>query len=177
VIMTVAGSGSAGYSGDGGPATEAELATPTGVAAEPGGGFLIADSGNNRVRRVSAAGVITTLAGEGEPQSENPRLRSKVLAETFPSLSEWSFYLPVDPIVAKRRPRVRVPVYSTRDARVRVVIRKSGRRVRGPKIKRINAGWANVRLRGLRPGRYAVRVRGSSRRERERGRARLRVRK
>jgi hypothetical protein len=63
---TVAGTGTAGFSGDGGPATAAQLSQPTGVAATNDGGFLIADSGNNRVRRVAADGTITTVAGTGE---------------------------------------------------------------------------------------------------------------
>ena len=64
-IFTVAGTGAAGYSGEGGPASAAELKAPIGVAATPDGGFLIADGGNNRVRRVSPAGTITTVAGTG----------------------------------------------------------------------------------------------------------------
>lgn len=64
-ITTVAGDGTAGFSGDGGPATGARLNTPTGIAPTADGGFLIADLENNRVRKVSAAGVITTVAGDG----------------------------------------------------------------------------------------------------------------
>jgi ribosomal protein S11 len=64
-ITTVAGTGTAGFSGDGGPAIAAELDSPEGVAATADGGFLIADTGNNRVRRVSPAGTITTVAGSG----------------------------------------------------------------------------------------------------------------
>ena len=64
-ITTVAGTGTAGFSGDGGPATAAELFTPTGVAATADGGFLIADANNRRIRRVSPAGTITTVAGTG----------------------------------------------------------------------------------------------------------------
>lgn len=63
LITTVAGSGSPGYSGDNGPATEAGLSLPAGVAVR-GGWLDIADTGNNRVRQVSN-GVITTLAGAG----------------------------------------------------------------------------------------------------------------
>lgn len=62
VAVVVAGTGVAGFSGDGGPATAAQLTSTAGVAAMPDGGFLIAeDSGTeNRVRRVDAAGDITT---------------------------------------------------------------------------------------------------------------------
>jgi hypothetical protein len=56
---------SSGYSGDGGFATAAQLNQPQGVTATPGGGFLIADTGNNVVRQVSPTGVISTIAGNG----------------------------------------------------------------------------------------------------------------
>ena len=62
-IVTVAGAGAAGLTGDGGLATSALLNTPLGVAPTSDGGFLIADTLNDRIRRVSPAGVITTLAG------------------------------------------------------------------------------------------------------------------
>jgi DNA-binding beta-propeller fold protein YncE len=65
VITRVAGTGTAGSGGDDGPATDAELTAPTGVAVTADGGFLIADRGNNEVRMVSAAGVITRVAGTG----------------------------------------------------------------------------------------------------------------
>ena len=64
-ITTVAGTGTVGFSGDGGPAIAAQLFAPGGVVATADGGFLIADSLNNRVRRVSVAGTITTVAGDG----------------------------------------------------------------------------------------------------------------
>ena len=66
VITTVAGAGAAGFGGDGGPATAALLAFPNGVALDGAGNLFIADSSNDRVRRVDAAtGVITTVAGTG----------------------------------------------------------------------------------------------------------------
>jgi glucose/arabinose dehydrogenase len=65
VITRVAGTGTAGNSGDDGPATDAQLNRPTDVAVTADGGFLIADFGNNVVRKVSAAGVISRVAGTG----------------------------------------------------------------------------------------------------------------
>ena len=66
-ITTVAGDGTAGYSGDNGPATAAELFRPSGVAVDPAGTILyIADELNNRIRKVNlATGVITTVVGDG----------------------------------------------------------------------------------------------------------------
>ena len=64
VITTVAGNGSGGFSGDSGPATSAQMFDATGVAVDFAGNLYIADSGNNRIRKVSN-GVITTVAGTG----------------------------------------------------------------------------------------------------------------
>jgi hypothetical protein len=64
-ITTVAGTGVKGFSGDGGPATAARISAPRGMCATPDGGYLIADSDNQRVRRVSPDGTITTVAGTG----------------------------------------------------------------------------------------------------------------
>jgi len=65
IITTVAGNGTAGYSGDGGPATNARLSQPNGLAADAFGNLFIGDTGNNRVRKVSLGGVISTVAGDG----------------------------------------------------------------------------------------------------------------
>jgi trimeric autotransporter adhesin len=66
VITTVAGTGVAGYSGDGGPATSAEVNFTHGVAVDASGDLFIADSDNERIRRVDATtGIITTVAGNG----------------------------------------------------------------------------------------------------------------
>ena len=67
IITTVAGTGERGFSGDGGPAVAAKIDNPRGVAVLPGGGFLIPDTDNHRVRRVDANGTITTVAGTGTP--------------------------------------------------------------------------------------------------------------
>jgi NHL repeat len=66
IITRVAGTGTAGYSGDGGPAINAELHFPSGLALDNSGNLYIADEGNARIRKVSAAtGIITTIAGTG----------------------------------------------------------------------------------------------------------------
>ena len=67
-IQTVAGNGTAGFSGDGGPATSASLLSPFGVFVDVSGNIFIADSGNSSIREVVAAtGNIQTVAGNGTP--------------------------------------------------------------------------------------------------------------
>lgn len=70
IITTVAGNGEAGFSGDGGPATEARLNIPDDVAADPFGNLYVADSDNHRIRRVDSKGIITTVAGTGTPNRD-----------------------------------------------------------------------------------------------------------
>lgn len=64
-ISTVAGKGTAGFSGDGGPATSAQLNLPLGVVVDSAGTLYISDYNNHRVRKVTPDGQITTLAGKG----------------------------------------------------------------------------------------------------------------
>ena len=65
IISTVAGTGTSGYFGDGGPAVNAGLKHPFGVAVDTSGNLFIADTGNNVIRKVAANGVISTVAGDG----------------------------------------------------------------------------------------------------------------
>jgi len=65
MISTVAGSATAGFSGDGGLATAALLNISYGIAADNSGNIYIADQANNRIRKVNAAGIISTIAGNG----------------------------------------------------------------------------------------------------------------
>ena len=65
IITTIAGTGSYGFSGDGGAATAANLANPAGVALDGSGNLYIADSQNHRIRKVATSGIITTVAGTG----------------------------------------------------------------------------------------------------------------
>ena len=76
-ITTIAGTGSPGFSGDGGPAAAAILSDPQGIAVGPGGEVYIADTGNGRVREIKADGTIVTIAGDGTPGTNstiNPAL-------------------------------------------------------------------------------------------------------
>lgn len=66
-VTLVAGTGLAGFSGDGGPAAQAQLNTPMGLALDSLGVLYIADSGNNRIRTITADGNIHTIAGSGVP--------------------------------------------------------------------------------------------------------------
>ncbi len=65
IITTFAGTGRAGFSGDGGPATTAAIFNPLDMAADAAGNIYFVDSGNRRIRRIGANGVITTVAGTG----------------------------------------------------------------------------------------------------------------
>jgi len=66
IVHTIAGTGQKGYSGDGGPATQAQLYTPTGgVAVDAQGNVFVLDPGNHRIRKIDTSGIITTFAGNG----------------------------------------------------------------------------------------------------------------
>lgn len=73
IITTIAGTGVSGYSGDGGPAVSAQLSLPSAVAFDQAGNLYISDTLNGRVRRVSPAGIITSIAGNGsaDPMPES----------------------------------------------------------------------------------------------------------
>src|SRR5215475_5994107 len=64
-LTVVAGTGDGGFSGDGGPATRAQLNAPHDLAFDAEGALLIADTFNHRIRRIDRQGVITTIAGSG----------------------------------------------------------------------------------------------------------------
>lgn len=67
IISTAAGTGEAGFSGDGGPATQAQLFSPLHMAFDTQGNLYIADGLNARIRKVDTNGIITTIAGTGTP--------------------------------------------------------------------------------------------------------------
>lgn len=75
VLTTIAGTGVAGYSGDGGSALSAQLFHPTALAADSSGDLYLADTGNHRIRRIDAvSGVISTVAGNGSQGSSSSSL-------------------------------------------------------------------------------------------------------
>lgn len=84
-ISTVAGTGGPGFSGDGGPALEAQLDHPTAVALDSKGNLYIADTENRRVRKVDTRGIITTVAGtgEGRPQHEDVKAIATNLVQPY----------------------------------------------------------------------------------------------
>ncbi|HEY1496661.1 MAG TPA: hypothetical protein VGF49_19035 [Candidatus Solibacter sp.] len=69
MVTTIAGTGIAGFSGDGGPAVNAQLNSPYGLALDDFGNLYIADLGNERVRRIGSDGVMATIAGNGQKAS------------------------------------------------------------------------------------------------------------
>jgi serine/threonine protein kinase, bacterial len=85
VIRTYAGSGVAGFQGDAGPALKAQLDKPFGITLDKTGNLYIADRNNNRVRKVSSEGIITTVAGDGGfffMGDNGPAYRASVAAPT-----------------------------------------------------------------------------------------------
>jgi uncharacterized protein (TIGR03437 family) len=69
IITTLAGNNTSGFSGDGGPATSAMISHPRGIAVDAGGNVYFNDSDNNRTRKVSSDGIITTVVGSGKAGS------------------------------------------------------------------------------------------------------------
>jgi sugar lactone lactonase YvrE len=85
VLSVVAGTGRAGFSGDSGPATSAALSAPEGLAVDQQGNLYIADAGNDRVRKVTPDGMITTIAGNGNTGSAGdggPAVRAELFIPT-----------------------------------------------------------------------------------------------
>jgi len=73
----LAGTGSPGYRGEGGPATDAQLNAPSGVVLDAGGNVYFADGGNFRIRKITPDGVIQTIAGTGEKGFDDADLAIK----------------------------------------------------------------------------------------------------
>ena len=89
IITTIAGTGRPGFSGDGGPAVDAQLAAPRGIAIDRVGNLFVADSSNMRIRRIAIGWTINTVAGSDNPgrpaNSGGPALQ----ANSFP-YGDWT---------------------------------------------------------------------------------------
>ena len=97
-IVTIAGNGFPGFSGDGGPAASARLYAPNALAFDASGNLYISDAGNNRIRAISTQGVITTVAGNGAPSGEGlPLVTSDGPATTVSLQLEAAFGNPYFP--------------------------------------------------------------------------------
>ena len=95
-VSIVAGTGSAGFSGDGGPASAASLNSPQGVALDGAGNLYIADVNNHRIRKVDGAGVITTIAGNGDnsyPGDGSPAVAASISPIAVAADSSGNVYL------------------------------------------------------------------------------------
>ncbi len=96
VITTFAGTGTPGFAGDGGPAAKAQMSSPRGLALDPVGDLLFADAGNQRVRRISTGGSISTVAGSGvEGGSADGMPITGIATGTPRAVAISSFSLPV----------------------------------------------------------------------------------
>jgi sugar lactone lactonase YvrE len=83
IITTIAGNGSAGFSGDGGQATAAEIWNPSQLGFDAGGNLYFVDQGNGRIRKIDTSGIITTVAGAGFGGSAIPANGVPALSARF----------------------------------------------------------------------------------------------
>jgi RHS repeat-associated protein len=93
IVETIAGTGIEGFSGDGGPATQARLDSPEALEIAPDGGVYVVDSGNDRVRRIGTDGVIDTVVGGGIGRDGVLASQSAVDAEGMTVASDGTLLL------------------------------------------------------------------------------------
>jgi hypothetical protein len=162
-ISTVAGTGAAGYSGDGGPATAATLSAPAGVSAQPDGSFVIADAGNDAIRRAAANGTLSTVLGirpgrRPEPAPPAPPA-PQVLAMRLPD--GFRPYINPKPITAHAHARITVTYFTNRRATIDISVLRGHHTLRH--VHRASCACVrSIALRALRAGRYTVTLHGRS---------------
>jgi uncharacterized protein (TIGR03437 family) len=97
IITTVAGNGTLGFSGDGGPAINAQFGDLRSVTVDSGGNLYLADYGNHRVRKVDTSGIVTTIAGNGSNAPNNgdggPPASANVLPADIAFDSAGNYYI------------------------------------------------------------------------------------
>jgi sugar lactone lactonase YvrE len=81
ILTVIAGTGSPGFDGDGGPAISARIENPTGLAVDSSGNLFIADDKNNRIRKVTLGGIINTIAGGGPDVTDGGPATSASLSD------------------------------------------------------------------------------------------------
>jgi hypothetical protein len=85
IISTIAGNGTVGYSGDGGPATSAALTVPWGLTVDSAGDIFIADWHNHRIRKITTAGIISSIAGTGTAGFNGDGIAATAARLSFPT--------------------------------------------------------------------------------------------
>jgi trimeric autotransporter adhesin len=95
IITTIAGTGSNGFSGDGGQATSAQISSPQAITMDASGNIYFADAGNDRIRKIALSGIITTVAGNGKKYSANYGDGGPATADTV------DIHLPQDIVIDK----------------------------------------------------------------------------
>lgn len=85
IISTIAGTGQAGYNGDGIAASAAQLNTPMGIWVDPSGNIYVVEKGNNRIRKINTAGIISTVAGTGIPSYNSDGIAATAAGLRYPS--------------------------------------------------------------------------------------------
>jgi len=151
-IVTVAGTGDCGSTGDGGPATDAALARPRGVALLADGGFLIADTENHEIRRVSADGTIDTVAG-GDP----PILACGASGE----YGQPNYLQLLLPLKGKALKPITIRYETTYSVSSVITITRAGRRMARFAVRDFPGRTTRTLRARLRAGRYRLQLRAS----------------
>jgi hypothetical protein len=160
VVTPVAGGLHCGYGGDGRRAVRAEFAGLADIDAMPGGGFIVADSENSRVRLVNARGIVTTVAGGGGQRAPRGPFAAAAAGPRCIAAAREPDYDKYGGLRVLALPRMRNPVRVTistgKEMDVTVTILKGGRRVGSPRRLLVKGDQKHVIANRLRPGPYRI---------------------